>query len=162
MNGTIPDDILDVAAVVLGEQRINLTGWQRTHAIAAMTALGHSTRHIAWMLGLTRQAANDYARKHGIHLHAVDQRLDWTAINMVVTGQARIHLIGADREEAIRLMAPRLNTDEIGARLAVGDSHEVRRIAARIGVTLTEADQWNWYAYLRRWAQNEHRSAVAA
>jgi len=154
----IPDDILTVAAVVTGEERHKLTGWQRDHAIAAMTALGYSGQHIAWTLDTSWSAVYQAAHRAGLRINHHDQRPDWTAIDMVTSGTAHLRLTGVDRDEAIRAMADTHTTTEIARRLLTKPSH-INRIADRLGVEVRQAEPPNWYAYIR---PNSSRPAVAA
>lgn len=158
----IDPDILAVAAVVLGEQRTNLTGWQRDHAIHAMTALGYSRHHIAWSLRTSLGNIKEYCRRRNIHTHTTDQHRDWVAIDMVVTGTARIHLTGPDRAEAIRVMAGHLTADEIAHRLRLPEATDAREIAKRLGVTLLERDRWSWESYMTTGNGVTTRRSVAA
>ena len=141
------NDAMQVAAVVLGEERTALTGWQRGDAIAAMSALGYSCHHIAWALNSTWQAVYAYSRRHGIPAHRHDQHIDWIAVDMVVTGAARIRLTGPDRIAAIRAMAPRLTDVEIAHRLMLDQTQDLIDIARRAGIALRRPERWSWQAY---------------
>ncbi|MGC5019044.1 hypothetical protein [Micromonospora sp. DT47] len=158
---TIDPDILDVAAVVLGEQRIALTGWQRLHAVQAMTALGHSKTHIAWALNSTKASIEHYGRTNGVALHRYDQRPDWVAIRWVTHHGARLKLKGPDQVEAVRGLAARGHHQaDIADRLHCS-VHAVTTIADELGITLPAAHDFNWYAYVRGY-DRKLRQAVAA
>lgn len=131
----IDQDILDVAAVVTGEKHLALTGWQLEHAIAAMTALGHSRRHISSALLTNERAVAKAAAHIGVALHRHDQRPDEHAIQLVLAGQP-MPLTGVDRAEAIRRLAPRgLSSYQIAELLRV-NANNVRQVSQRIGVTI--------------------------
>ena len=125
--------VLTVAEVVLGQRRAPLTGWQRHHVIAAMTALGHTCSHISWVLCTNNESVRRIALRIGVDLHYVDQRPDWTAIDMVTSGAARIRLMGVDRVEAIRAMAPRVRSGVMAHRLRC-TTQSVRAVAQAHGI----------------------------
>lgn len=121
--------ILDVAAVVLGEARLPLTGWQRRHAMQAMTALGYPGGDIADALCIDRSIVSVAAHRLGVRLLHTTQRPDWVGVTMVVTGTARMRLRGIDRIEAIRQMAAKgVRVDVIAWRTRT-DMATVRRLA---------------------------------
>jgi len=155
---SIPDDILAIAGVVTGDDRTKLGGWQRRDAIAAMTALGYSGAHIGWALRTSQAAIYKTASEFGLRLNIADQRLDWTAIDMVVNDGECLHLSGLDRAEAVRQMAPHHTSTEIARRLRT-DATEIARVARRDGITIRQPDPWSWYTYL---SHKPQRQAVAA
>ncbi|WP_435233330.1 hypothetical protein [Micromonospora aurantiaca (nom. illeg.)] len=157
----IPTELLDIAAVVTGEQRITLTGWQLDTAITAMVALGHSTRHIAYSLNRSEASVRKRAEHLGVRLNRYDQRPDWTAIDMVVAGDAQMHLLGVDRREAIRAMAARgIDSIEMGRRLKEHPEN-VRKLAKQIGAPIARATDGTWER-LRRNQPARRRQQVAA
>lgn len=140
----IPDDILDVAAVVLGEEQAPLTGWQRQCAVAAMTALSYSGTHIRWALQATASDISKVAIRLGISLHHVDQRHDELAVQWVCTG-ATMRLRGADAKEAIRRMAAAgCHPDKIAHRIR-SDTDYVRVTARRCRIPLNEDRPQAWW-----------------
>jgi hypothetical protein len=130
----VPDDVWAVAAVVVGDERAHLTGWQMRDAVASMTALGHSRQHIAWALKTSQQMVYNTCRDLGIRPHGRDQVVDELGVAMVVDGLADLPLDGKDRDEALRRMvADGLYLDTIARRLC--SRIDVVRIAAvRIGL----------------------------
>lgn len=139
----IPDDILQVAAVVTGEERIHLVGWQRIHAIAAMAALGYSRRHIAWALDSSTTRVNQIALTNNITMHSHDQRPDDLAVAMVCAGY-RMRLTGVDRDEAIRRLAANRVTCERIAHLLKTKPSTISRTASRIDVRLPKPRRPWW------------------
>lgn len=156
------DDILDVAAVVLGEERITLIGWQFSDVVAAMTALGYSTQHIAYSMNRTEESVRKRAQALHIRVNRYDQRPDWFAVDMVATGAACMHLLNIDRIEAIRVMAARdIDSAEMARRLCT-DPHNVRTLASRNGIRITR-DAAGWDRMRRNQpARRRQRQAVAA
>jgi hypothetical protein len=134
----IPDDVLAVAGVVLGEDTAHLTGWQMRHALAAMTALGQSRKHMAWALETSEQMVWNVCREIGVRPHARDQVIDFQAVEFVVGGDT-LTLKDETRNEAIRQMAQNgVRLDVIAKRL--GEPMErIRLQAKRLGFDLSTA-----------------------
>jgi hypothetical protein len=144
----ITSDFLDVANVVTGGSSLPLTGWQRTAAIQAMHALGYRVERIQQALQIERRwylakLARDEA---GVDLYAGDDQLDPLAVEWVCCG-APMPLRGADRDEAVRRLAPRHTAGEI-ARLLCTNPAQVSALASRLGVSTN--------------AGKNHRTLVAA
>lgn len=130
----VPDDIWAVAAVVLGEERAHLTGWQMRDAVAAMTALGQSRDHIAGALMTSKQMVYKTCGALKIRPHGHDQAVDQLGVDMVVGGLANLPLTGRDRDEALRQMAADgLYLDAMARRLC-SRVDVVRLAATRIGL----------------------------
>jgi hypothetical protein len=151
VSAAIPAEILDVAAVVLGEQRTSLSGWQKHDAICAMAALGYSKTHIAWALCTSRATIENFGYLNGITLHRYDQRPDWEAIRWVTHHGARMRLENPDRVHAIRgLAAQGHHLQEIARRLLCSDRC-VTDVARRHRIALPDAPPaaGGWRVYSR-------------
>ncbi|WP_431881713.1 hypothetical protein [Micromonospora chalcea] len=137
---TTLEEAWEVAAVVLGEEQRALEGWQLDAAIAAMTALGDSDRHIAWWLGLHRGTVYKKLAQQGRKPNYSDQRLDYWGI-WVVTRGGRAALRGKDRLAAMKIMARRgLNNAEIAGRLMMNNPASVTQIGVRFGIKMVAAN----------------------
>jgi hypothetical protein len=141
----IPDDVLAVASVVLGEETAHLLGWQMRDAMAAMTALGQSRKHIAWALQTSEQMVYNVCRELGIRSHQFDQAVDVVGVEMVVSGAGRLPLMGEDRNEALRQMAAAEVRLDVIARRLCAPIDTVRIAARRLGLQLSSApDGFDW------------------
>lgn len=125
-------DLINLAAVVAGNQNLPLTGWVRDDAIRAMHALGYRPERIRQALNIkTGWYLRKIARTAGVDLDE-DREPDWYAIDFVCQGTPmRLH--HADRMEAVRRLAPRRTVAEI-AHLTGTPRDVVTRIAKDIGV----------------------------
>lgn len=142
---SIPQEILDISAVVTGAETIRLTGRQRELAIQAMHALGHTPDRIAAALDITgrRWYLNRLAREAGVELATTDTEPDVRAIGYVLQGTP-MHLTGCDRDEAIRRLAARGTRCAEIADLLCTTTTAVSTAASRLRVSLPvkEADWW--------------------
>lgn len=142
----IPADVLTIAAIVTGGEPAHLIGEQRKQAISAMHALGYSRDHMAWALDTTPNRVREVAFNLGLRLHHHDQRYDRLAVMWVCCGTP-MPLRGADRDEAVRRLAPHCTAGEI-ARLLSTNRAQVSALASRLGVATN--------------AGKNHRTLIAA
>lgn len=141
----IPDEILDVAGAVQGGAPLPPGHPGRADALAAMHALGYSTRYIAEQLSSSISVVTKQARTSGMPLNPHRGFVDHIAVNMVVDEGISLNLGPHDMRAALpRLAAAGRNVAEC-ARLMRARTDLVREYAAELGITLPEPAGECWW-----------------
>lgn len=138
----VPEEIWDVAGVVLGEHPMTLTGWQLDAALQAMSAFGDSMEHMGWALFKHPCAVEKQLQRLKLPAHHVDQRIDRVGILIALCG-VPIALRGRDRIAAVRLLAVRGYTSiEIARRLCISNAKSLSSLARRHRIALVTPSIW--------------------
>lgn len=145
----LDDEHAEIAEAVLGGTPLPPGHPGRRDALAAMAALGYSTRYIAEQLGMRPKTLLNLAARAKIPLDSQRGFVDHQAVAFTLQGSP-MRLRGADMDHALPLLAAQgRGTTEI-ARLLCANSSTIREHAKALGVDLSEdagEGAW-WVAYV--------------
>jgi len=144
----IPDDVLDIAGVVLGGDPIPLDKPAQRLALQAMNALGYSSTYMGEVLGVSARGAASMASALRISLTRNREFVDHVAVEFVLAGTP-MALRGNDFDAALLRLAGRGTTAGQCARLLRSSVKNVRQRAEALELTLAkdrDGSCW-WHRY---------------
>jgi hypothetical protein len=141
-----PEEVMEIAAAVLGGPPLPDGHSGRADALTAMNALGYCTTYMAEQLGVPATVVYRMARKLGISLDRGRGVVDRVAVDMVVPG-VPLRLRGQDLQAALVELAAAGKTATECGRLLCADPSVVARLATEIGVRLgVSASEGCWWS----------------
>ncbi len=152
----IDQDVLDIAAVVLGQEPVPLGKPARAQALAAMNALGYGPEYMGEQLGVGTRTVASLASVLRVPLTRGREFVDHRAVEFVLQGTP-MRLRGNDMDAALAALHERGRTVSDCARLLDSDAQTVREHAGKLGLDLKEDPDedcwWNRYYDIVRAAE---------